>query len=234
MKRSEINTIIADTEDFIKLSGMILPPFAFWDPDQLRTFVRKHACRDIVKFGLGWTVTDFGLGNFIKHGLVVFTTRMGDYQNITRGKGKVYAEKVLVQRKEQKTPLHYHRAKTEDIINRSDSTFQINLYHATDTGEINETERLAVNVDGQDREFIPGENINLKGGESLTIEPKIYHEFTAVDNDVLAVEISSANDDINDNFFYDPVGVANVIDEDEDPRYLLVQDYEKEFLGLLK
>ncbi len=229
MRRSHINTILADTEDFIRAQGMPLPAFAAWGPDELEEKVRDAGCGQIVRRGLGWAVTDFGFGSFPEHGLVVFTTRMGDHRRLDSGRGKLYAEKILVQRQDQRTPFHYHRVKTEDVVNRSEATFVLHLHHATEAGDLDEQRRLVVEFDGQQREYSPGESIALGPGESVTIEPKVYHDFMARGGDALAVEISLANDDANDNFFYEPVGVAQEIEEDEPPRRLLVQDYAARF-----
>ena len=211
--------------------GVQLPPFAFWDPEKLSENVRNNACEHIVKRGLGWTVTDFGLGDFTENGLVVLTTRMGDFTKLSTGRGMLYAEKLMIQRDGQRTPLHYHQQKTEDIVNRSAATFSIELHHATELGELDDSRRLAVLVDGQMREFMPGESAALRPGESLTLEPQIYHGFSAR-GDVLAGEVSLVNDDANDNFFYDPISVAQEIEEDEPPRHLMVQDYTEHFNGL--
>ena len=233
MKRSHINTILADAEDLINETGNCLPPFAFWSPEELVANVRKKDCEGIVTAGLGWTVTDFGLDNFIENGLVVFTLRMGDHHQLSTGRGRLYGEKILIQREGQRTPFHYHLVKTEDVINRSDATLNVHLHHAASNGELDESQRLNVMIDGQRREFLPGASVTLRRGESLTIEPKVYHDFIAAGGDVVASEISLANDDANDNFFYEPVGVANVIEEDEPPRRLLVQDYQNHFPTLL-
>ena len=212
--------------------GFALPPYADWEPDLLKDMVRNSGYEEIVRAGLGWTVTDFGLGAFPENGLVVFTTRMGNYRELESGRGKLYAEKILVQRDGQRTPFHYHRVKTEDVINRSEATLVLHLHHATEDGDLDENKRLKVSVDGQYREFLPGEGISLRAGEGLTIEPGVYHDFSARGGDVLAVEISLANDDTTDNIFYDPVGVAQDIEEDERPRRLLVQDYSTLFPDL--
>lgn len=36
MKRYDINDILADGDAFIRSFGHILPPFAYWSPDQMR------------------------------------------------------------------------------------------------------------------------------------------------------------------------------------------------------
>ena len=36
MKRSEVNDIMAEADAFIRSFGHILPPFAYWSPDEMR------------------------------------------------------------------------------------------------------------------------------------------------------------------------------------------------------
>lgn len=233
MKRSQINTILVDAEDYLDVCGITLPSFAYWDPATFHTKVKGADYSEIVARGLGWTVTDFGLGDFTKEGIVVFTTRMGDYRQLSSGSGKLYAEKHIIQRTEQRTPFHRHVTKTEDVVNRGKGTFIMRLFHALDNGNLDEERAIQLQVDGQSRELAPGEAIALRPGEGLTIEPGIYHEFTASGKDTVASEISLANDDANDNFFYDPVAVGQDIEEDEPPRRLLVQDYVMRYKHLL-
>ena len=65
MKRSEINTIIREADDFIRAHGFHLPPWAHWTPDEWRT--KGPEVREIVDRKLGWDVTDFNSGNFQTH-----------------------------------------------------------------------------------------------------------------------------------------------------------------------
>ena len=64
-------------------------------------------------------------------------------------------------------------------------------------------------------------------GEPITLEPTCYHRFYAVDSTMLIGEVSTVNDDMINNCFYEPVGRFPEIDEDERPLYLLVGDYTR-------
>ena len=57
----------------------------------------------------------------------------------------------------------------------------------------------------------------------------MYHRFYGEEGKgkVLVGEVSTVNDDSTDNCFYEKVGRFPVIEEDEQPLYLLVSDYEK-------
>jgi D-lyxose ketol-isomerase len=116
MKRSEINSIMREADAFMKKQGFHLPPFAYWKPDDWLTKGREVG--EIIDRMLGWDITDFGSGDFAHTGLFVFTIRNGNIQNLAKGGGKLYAEKILVSDVNQVTPMHFHWSKTEDIINR--------------------------------------------------------------------------------------------------------------------
>ena len=74
---------------------------------------------EIVDRRLGWDITDFGRGKFCKCGLAIFTLRNGNpVADLPSGKGKLYAEKILMFKHDQVCPFHFHWHKMEDIINR--------------------------------------------------------------------------------------------------------------------
>ena len=116
MNRSEINTIMRDADAFLRQHQFHLPPFAYWSPEEWAG--KGDKVSEIVERRLGWDITDFGSGDYAHTGLFVFTIRNGLAANLKLGKGKLYAEKILVVGVDQVTPLHYHWTKVEDIINR--------------------------------------------------------------------------------------------------------------------
>jgi D-lyxose ketol-isomerase len=122
MNRSKINRIIADAIDLFAEHHLALPPFADWTPAEWRA--RAGHVRGIVERGLGWDVTDFGREDFERVGLVLFTLRNGHPEDCRRKDGVLYAEKVMAVRADQVTPMHFHRPKTEDIINRGAGTWR--------------------------------------------------------------------------------------------------------------
>ena len=74
MKRSEINAIIREADDFIRAHGFHLPPFAHWTPDEWKT--KGPEVREIVERKLGWDVTDFNLGEYRQTGADVIKERL--------------------------------------------------------------------------------------------------------------------------------------------------------------
>jgi D-lyxose ketol-isomerase len=223
MKRSEINDIIREADAFLEEYRFKLPPFAYWTPAEWRT--QGKEAREVVAHRLGWDITDFGGGDFEKRGLFLFTVRNGAVENLKSGKGKVYAEKIMIVRDGQVTPMHYHWLKTEDIINRGGGKLAIRLYNATDDGGLGDTP-VIVWMDGVRYTVEAGGVVRLKPGESITLTPGMYHEFWGEDGKVLVGEVSSVNDDNTDNRFYEPVGRFPDIEEDEPPLHLLVGDYD--------
>ena len=61
----------------------------------------------------------------------------------------------------------------------------------------------------------------------MTLMPGVWHAFWGEKGDVLVGEVSTVNDDLTDNIFRDPIGRFAEIEEDEEPLYLLVSDYDK-------
>ncbi len=224
MKRSEINAIMAEADAFIRQHGFHLPPFAYWTPTEWRT--RGPEASEIVQKKLGWDITDFGSGDYAKIGLFLFTLRNGDLNALQSGKGKLYAEKLLIVDVDQVTPFHFHWLKTEDIINRGGGRLLIKVHNATPTEGLADTP-VTVSTDGVVRTVPAGSVIALRPGESITLPPYCYHEFWGADARVLVGEVSTVNDDSADNRFLAPVGRFPDIEEDASPTYLLGNDYAR-------
>ena len=118
MKRSEINKIIKDAIAFLDEHKFLLPPFAYFTPEEWKE--KNHEYDEIRNNVLGWDITDFGSGDFHSCGLFLFTLRNGNAHN--PDDKKVYAEKIMIVEENQVTPYHYHWYKQEDIINRGGAT----------------------------------------------------------------------------------------------------------------
>ena len=59
MRRSEINSIIRESLDFLREHRFFLPPFATWTPQDWEK--KGEECSEIARCrGLGWDITDFG------------------------------------------------------------------------------------------------------------------------------------------------------------------------------
>ena len=224
MNRSTINHILKEGQAFIESFGYILPPFAHWTAEQWAT--READAGAIIEAGLGWDITDYGKGQFDALGLFLFTVRNGLEADLKAGKGMLYAEKIMISRRDQLSPMHYHRVKAEDIINRGGGTLVIELYHREADGEGLDTRReVTVMCDGLPRTVQAGGRIALEPGESVTLLPLQYHAFWGEGADVLIGEVSTVNDDNTDNYFLDKLGRFPQIVEDEPIHRLLVKDY---------
>ncbi len=226
MKRSTVNEIIREADAFIRAHGFVLPPFAWWSPEELRARVATDSAM-IRERMLGWDITDYGQGRFDELGLVLFTIRNGTPDNVARGRGMLYAEKLLISGEGQISPMHRHNRKTEDIINRGGATLVLELFAAAPDGGIDENADVAVHSDGTLRRLPAGGLLKLAPGESVTLEPDTWHAFWGEGGRVLIGEVSNVNDDCTDNVFRDPIGRFSEIDEDEPPVHLLVSDYRK-------
>jgi len=219
MKRSEINRILRDAQEFLDLHRFKLPRWAYWSPDDWNGLEGRGG-REIADCALGWDITDFGSGDYARRGLFLFTLRNG----LPGRSGKSYAEKVMIVGVGQETPTHFHFRKTEDIINRGGGVLTLQLWNSDARGEKVDT-TVDVSVDGMRRCVDPGGRVSLEPGESICLETGVYHRFYGEVERVLVGEVSQVNDDRADNRFFEPVGRFPVIDEDEAPWRLLVSDY---------
>jgi len=224
MKRSEINAIMREADAFMKSHGFHLPPFAYWSPAEWQT--KGQEVQEIVDNNLGWDITDFGQGNYEQTGLFLFTIRNGHPDNLKTGRGKLYAEKIMIVGVDQITPMHFHWHKVEDIINRGGGRLIIQLYNATGDDGLAGTD-VTVRMDGVEQTLKAGETVTLSPGQSITLPTRLYHKFWAAGERVLVGEVSVVNDDKADNHFYRPLGRFPVIEEDQPPLYLLINDYPK-------
>ena len=76
--------------------------------------------------------------------------------------------------------------------------------------------RIPVNHEA--REVTSGAIIELEAGWRVTLVPGVYHEFYPLSDECVIGEVSTANDDLHDNFFVNPdVGRYPGIEEDEAP-----------------
>ncbi|MGR3756712.1 MAG: D-lyxose/D-mannose family sugar isomerase [Tranquillimonas sp.] len=224
MKRSRINRIMAEADEMIRSHGFVLPPFAYWTPEVFQR--RRTDAARVIEARMGWDITDYGQGDFDRTGLFLFTLRNGDPADLKRGGGMCYAEKLLISRRDQLSPMHTHVVKAEDIINRGGATLAIQLYGSDAQGGFDDSAGGTVRCDGIERPFAAGEVLKLSPGESVTLMPGDWHAFWGDGGDVLIGEVSTVNDDLTDNVFRDPIGRFADIEEDEAPTHLLVSDYD--------
>ena len=227
MKRSTINRIIRDADEFIASFQFHLPPFARWTPAEFRGKAKEAA--EIIKARDGWDVTDFGGGRFDEVGLALLTLRNGEAADLARGKGMLYAEKLLICRRGQITPNHRHNIKAEDIIVRGGGRCAFVLHMSDRDGGIDRKAEVTVHSDGVLKRLPAGGKLVLGPGESVTLLPGVWHTFWAEDRDALLGEVSTVNDDVTDNVFEEAIGRFADIEEDEPPYRVLVSDYDRFF-----
>lgn len=222
MKRSEINQVLKNAKAFMAERQFMLPPWAYWSVDDWKK--NKDTATEVIENMLGWDITDFGSGDYYKRGLFLFSLRNGKI-NVDK---KPYAEKIMIVEEEQETPMHYHWSKMEDIINRGGGNLVIELYNATADSKLDKTP-VNFKTDGIVRTIPSGGKVVLSPGESICLEPGMYHRFYGEKGKgkVLTGEVSMVNDDNTDNCFYETIGRFPVIEEDEQPVHLLVSDYKK-------
>lgn len=225
MKRSRINELIDEAINFFDSSKLALPKWSKWSCEDWK----KHISKDTIEIrthGMGWNVTDFGSGNFESHGLLLFILRNGRLIDGAPADTKTYAEKAMMVRSGQVTPWHFHWMKTEDLINRGGGSLEVELAWISSDEKSLDSKEVEVQVDGITRRVPSGGKIVLDPGESVTLPPRLCHQFRGGENCrcVCVGEVSSLNDDGSDNCF--PFGIAPMkIEEDVIPKYWLCSEY---------
>ena len=225
MKRSEINYYMRESIKFLDECKFYLPKFAFWMLDEWKS--KGEEVKEIIKNQLGWDITDYGQGDFSKIGLIHFTIRNGNLEDIDKG-GKNYFEKVMILEEGQKLPMHFHFKKGADIINRGVGILLVQVYNPTEDVKLANTP-VTVSVDGVKVTADAGESIVLIPGESIYLLSHLFHRFWIKEatGKTLIGEVSSVNDDKIDNYLLGEVGRFPEVDEDEEPLHILCSDYEK-------
>lgn len=213
MKRSAINAAVAAAQDVLDRHGWALPDWANWGRAEHRREPELSAW--LVERQVGWDVTDFGHGDFVRRGLTLFCVRNG-LQG--RADDVPYAEKLLFVAVGQETPFHMHKIKVEDIIVRGGGRLAVEF---TKDGSLSADE--TVRIDGRIVSAYDGP-ILLKAGQSVRIPRGLQHRFWGEDETVFVAEVSQCNDDLNDNFFLGGIGRFADIEEDAEPAVLLWSD----------
>lgn len=223
MKRSEINAYITEAKELLDSISFKLPPFAYWTPeDWVNKGTEANEIRDNT---LGWDLTDYAEGRYNEIGLLLFTIRNGNYHK-PELYPKDYSEKIMIVKENQICPMHYHWKKREDIINRGGGNLVLELYQADAQGGLSKN-NFHISIDGIRKNCRPGEAVILVPGESICLEPLIYHKFYGElgKGTVIVGEVSGINDDENDNRFLKPLKRFPKIVEDEEPLHYLCNEY---------
>ncbi len=225
LKRSQINRLIEQAIEFFDSHNLKLPKWASWDCKKWKEHLGPETL-EIRTHGMGWNLTDFGSGNFSQNGLLLFILRNGLLSKGERQDTKPYAEKAMMVRPGQITPWHFHWMKTEDLINRGGGRLEVELGWASADEKSISSEEVIVQVDGITKRLPAGGKLILEPGESVTLPPKLCHQFSGLAGDecVCVGEVSSLNDDSKDNCFI--YGVKPMqIEEDEVRKYWLCTEY---------
>ncbi len=223
MKRSQINAALREMEDMLAACRVSLPPFCGFTPEQWRE--KGHDYDEVRENMLGWDITDYGMGRFDELGFSLITLRNGN--RALPGKyPKTYAEKLLYIKEGQRSPMHFHWFKTEDIINRGGGNVLIQVYNAAPDDSLDSGD-VTLRADGRELTVPAGTVLRLTPGESVTITPRLYHDFAVEPGggSVLLGEVSQCNDDNTDNRFLENLGRFPKIEEDEPPYRLLCGEY---------
>lgn len=222
MKRSEINAAIKRMEQMAARYLFALPPFADWTPESWQQ--KGNEYNEIRDTMLGWDVTDYGLGDFSKQGISLFTIRNGSFASSKHK--KPYAEKLIYLDEGQVCTMHFHWSKMEDIICRGGGNLMIKVYNSDKDGLLLDTD-VEVFSDGRVYTVAAGTELRFTPGQSLTITPGLYHSFWAEPGKgaVLIGEVSQTNDDNTDNRFYEKMNRFSEVEEDEAPYRLLCNEY---------
>ncbi|HWD92198.1 MAG TPA: D-lyxose/D-mannose family sugar isomerase [Verrucomicrobiae bacterium] len=188
MKRSNINHLIRSAQTCFFIHGWALPPKPRWD------------------------VTDFGLGDWQRFGLVL----------VNLAEEPEYCEKLMYALKSMTTPAHCHQKKKEDIICRW-GKLAVQVWAGAPAQSRNEDFHLPVNH--EPLAVNSGDIIELDAGSRVTLVPGVYHEFYPLSEECIIGEVSTANDDMHDNIFVNPnVGRYPGVQEDEPALVRLLSD----------
>ena len=178
MKRSEINFLLRSATQCYEAHGWALPPNPRWD------------------------ITDFGLGDWRRYGLVL--VNLADEPE--------YCEKLMYAQGKMTTPAHAHAKKKEDIICRW-GKLAVQVWAGLP--DVSRDRPLRIPVNHEEQVVTSGTIIDLEAGSRVTLVPGVYHEFYPLSEECI----------IGDNFFVNPrVGRYPGIEEDEPPILRLISE----------
>ena len=188
VKRSDINYLIRCARKAFRNHGWALPPNPRWD------------------------VTDLGLGDWRKVGLVL----------VNLAEEPEYCEKLMYAQRGMTTPPHAHKLKKEDIICRA-GFLSLTVWNKP-PGQADGP--VSLKFCGKEQSAPSGTTFTLGPGERITIVSGVWHSFVPVSDECIIGEVSTANDDVNDNFFDDPsIGRFPQIEEDEAGTVRLISEF---------
>jgi hypothetical protein len=135
---------------------------------------------------------------------------------------KEYCEKLMYAKRGMTTPAHIHKKKKEDIICRW-GKLAVRVWAGTPGADDGTEFDIPLNHEGC--KVRSGDVVELEPGSRVTLVPGVYHEFCPASEECIIGEVSSANDDLSDNYFVNPeVGRYPGIEEDAPPVARLVSE----------
>jgi len=159
-----------------------------------------------------WDVTDFCLGDWRRYCLLL----------VNLAEEPEYCEKLMYALKSMTTPAHTHRKKKEDIICRW-GRLAVQVWAGPPAAGAGKS--FSIPLNREPHEVRSGDIVELDAGWRVTLVPGIYHEFYPLTDECIIGEVSTANDDVNDNFFANPdIGRFPGVEEDEPPLVRLLSD----------
>ncbi len=196
MIRPDIENLIDEALVYFKARSIsLLPPNATWDVRQWTDFFQRNPDRldYFSENGIGWDVSDFGLGDFEKYGGVFYTVHNNTYSSLPSGFRM--AEKWILRNEGQGAPAHYHKIKSEYTTNFGPGNLEVTIGGIFLDGTIDSTSMVSVEVDHLSDNYTPGDKILLKLGSYIFLPAGTIHSFKVYEDRSIVHEVSSANDD---------------------------------------
>jgi D-lyxose ketol-isomerase len=234
MKRSQIDAEIERSIETAKRCGVALPKWVNWSPKQFASDADGVRAQ-----GLGWKVIDFGLGNFHNCGLVLLVVCNALFdekgepltQSHTLGNrtypASSFSRKFLFVQSGQTEPHHFHRQKArKEVTILAGGPVRFELAWAESDTKLSDRD-VDVQVDGIWHQLHANGSIVLNAGETITLPGELSHiiEVPAQNHDAILLETSTANNDSCDNIFPFITPTSTPVDEDAEPRYQLMGEY---------
>jgi D-lyxose ketol-isomerase len=237
MKRSQINIAVARALANAAKEHVYLPAWATWTPDQFGPDADGVRAQ-----GLGWKVVDFGVGDFEHCGLVVLSVcgpildKDGEpATKLTTVEGHDYpvsqfARKFLFVQAGQTEPHHFHTQKTrKEVTVLAGAPVRFELAWADSNTELSKTRPVHVQIDGITHKLPADGSVVVKAGETITLPGDLSHIISveAGGADTIMLETSTANNDSKDNIFPFMTPKSVAIEEDEAPRYQMLDEHKQ-------
>lgn len=225
MKRSEINSCIKEATVIIEGAGIGLPGHASWGPEDWQQ--NREAAVEMLRRGIGWNISDFGGGDYLKMGIVFYTVSNGVFDPATgMPVDQIYAHRYFILKEGQQIMTEHHHTKIEDIIVFAGAQLRVELHNVGPNEELDKTNDINIMRSGIWNSYKPGTVITLSRGERIRFEPIHYHRPWGHGGTVLIEEVCMVTDDLKESRHLpaEKPMVFATIEEDEKPAYLLCSE----------